>query len=382
MTDQTLFYKDFTPEILVSSPGRINLIGEHTDYNLGYVLPMAIDKKISFKMAKNGHASLCSLHSTNLEATFSVNLNNIKKSKVQWENYINGVLFGISKITDGLAGFNCIVESNLPSGSGLSSSAALECGLATGLNSLFNLGLRKEDIIKISQKAEHDFVGTQCGIMDQFASVMGENNKVILLDCKTLDYEYVPFDLGLYKIVLINTHVSHNLASSEYNKRRSQCEKIVALVSKKYVEITSLRDVTMDILNEFKNELDDNTYNKGLFIIQENERVLELIEILKKGGIKEMAPVLFEAHEGLSKLYEVSCDESDFLVSLAKESGVVYGSRQMGGGFGGCTLNIVHEDDIDAFIKNITPLYKEKFQLDLSYYIATPAQGTTITELV
>ena len=222
----------FTPDLVVASPGRINLIGEHTDYNNGFVLPTAINKYIVFKFRINGTASQCTITSKDFLKSMTVDLNHLQKSELVWENFMIGVLYHLKKHTNGIQGFDCEIESGLPMGSGVSSSAALECGLAYGVNSLFQLGLDKSILIKVGQKAEHDFVGTKCGIMDQFASVMSQKGKAILLDCKTLEHQYIPLALGDYKILLLNTNVSHSLADSQYNLRREACESAVKIKKK------------------------------------------------------------------------------------------------------------------------------------------------------
>jgi len=252
----------FSPELTADSAGRINIIGEHTDYNMGYVLPTAIEKKIIFNFQKNGSDSICHVYSKGYDKGFELSLDKIEKSKVAWENYILGVLNEISKRTDKLRGFDCTLESHVPIGSGVSSSAALECGLAFGLNVMFDLGLTKMDIVELSQAAEHTYAGTKCGIMDQFASVMSKEGHVILLDCESLDYSYIPIQIKPYKIVLLNTNVSHNLASGEYNVRRAQCEAGVAVLQSKYAQVKSLRNATMDMLNDVKSELDETVYNR------------------------------------------------------------------------------------------------------------------------
>ena len=209
-------------DLIIESPGRINIIGEHTDYNNGFVLPTAIDKKIQFKFKRNGSLKTCNIRSNNFNVGFSFKLNEVSISENQWENYILGVIFEINQLTtDKLRGFDCVLDSDIPIGSGISSSAALECGLAFGLNELFNLNLSKQTIVELSQRAEHNYVGTKCGIMDQFASVMSKKGHVILLDCQSLEYEYIPMNIEPFKILLLNTNVSHNLASGEYNTRRS-----------------------------------------------------------------------------------------------------------------------------------------------------------------
>ncbi|CAM3590060.1 galactokinase [Zobellia roscoffensis] len=371
------FLENFKPELVISSPGRINLIGEHTDYNMGYVLPTAIEKNITFSFKKNGSDNQCHVYSKTYDTGFEIDLNTIAVSKVEWENYILGVLNEISKRTDKVRGFDCIVESNLPTGSGLSSSAALECGLAFGLNEMFDLGLSKIEMVQLSQTAEHTYVGTQCGIMDQFASVMSEAGNVILLDCRSLEYKHIPIDLNPYKIILLNTKVSHNLASSEYNTRKQECEQGVAVIQKKNSNVKSLRDVDEEMLLAFKDDMNPIVYNRCSFIVKENDRVLEMVEALKQNNLKEVGQILYKAHDGISKEYEVSCPESDFLVDFSKNNNQVLGARQTGGGFGGCTLNIVHESAVGDFVSAATKAYKDKFDITLEAFEVRPSGGTT-----
>ena len=372
------FLEKFDPQLIIESPGRINLIGEHTDYNLGYVLPTAIEKKIIFRLQKNGSETECNIYSTDFDTGFKIDLRNIARSSVEWENYILGVLNEISKRTDGVKGFDCTLESNLPQGSGLSSSAALECGLAFGLNELFDLGLTKMDIVQLSQTAEHTYVGTQCGIMDQFASVMSQTGHVILLDCKSLEHSQIPIAFEPYQMVMLNTKVSHNLATSEYNVRKQECEEGVAIIKNKYPEVDSLRDATRDMLEAVKHEMSDVVFNRCSFIISENERVLLMAEALKRNDLNRVGALLYKAHEGISKLYEVSCPESDFLVDFSKDFPAVLGARQTGGGFGGCTLNIVHKDAVDDFIQQASTAYKSRFNIELEAFTVRPSAGTMV----
>ncbi len=372
------FPDNFAPELVVESPGRINLIGEHTDYNLGYVLPTAIEKKITFKLKRNRSDKECNLYSLGYSTGFTFQLDKIARSGVEWENYILGVINEILLRTDRLRGFDCTIDSKLPMGSGLSSSAALECGLAFGLNELFGLGLSKMDIVHLSQKAEHTFVGTQCGIMDQFASVMSEKGHVILLDCKSLEYQQIPIYMEPYKMIMLNTKVSHNLASSEYNTRRRECGEAVGIIRGKYQEVRSLRDVTATMLEEFKETMDTTLYKRCSFIVSENGRVLKAADALKANDIKLLGTLLYEAHEGISKLYEVSCPESDFLVDFSKQYDFVLGARQTGGGFGGCILNIVHKDKMEAFVEDATKAYKKAFNIELEAFEVRPSAGTYI----
>ena len=372
------FPENFTPELIVESPGRINLIGEHTDYNLGYVLPTAIEKKITFKFIRNNSDKECNLYSLGYNTGFTLQLDKISKSNVEWENYILGVLNEILLRTDKLRGFDCTIESKLPMGSGLSSSAALECGLAFGLNELFDLGLSKMDIVELSQKAEHTFVGTQCGIMDQFASVMSEKGHVILLDCKSQEHQQIPIHIDPYRMIMLNTKVSHNLASSEYNTRKRECEEGVSIIKEQYPEVRSLRDVTATMIQEFKQTMDATLFKRCSFIVSENDRVLQTANALKANDLILFGTLLYEAHEGISKLYEVSCPESDFLVDFSKQYDAVLGARQTGGGFGGCTLNIVHKDKVDVFVQEAATAYKEAFNIELEAFEVQPSAGTYI----
>lgn len=370
--------KQTAKEIKISSPGRINLIGEHTDYNNGFVLPTAIDKKIIFSLKENGSNSSCSVYSKNFDTGFSFDLNTVAISEKQWQNYILGVIYEIQQLSDGLKGFDCILDSDIPVGSGISSSAALECGLAYGLNELFNLGLSKQTIVELSQRAEHNYVGTKCGIMDQFASVMSKKGHVILLDCQSLDYDYVPISIEPYKILLLNTNVSHNLASGEYNIRRAQCEEGAAKIKQKYPEVNSLRDATMEMLNDVKTELSDVVYGRCRYVIEEKSRVLEAVEALKNNELDKMGALMYKTHEGLQHLYEVSCPELDFLVDFSRSYDEVPGARVMGGGFGGCTINIIHKDKVDAFVKAASEAYAKKFRIQLTAFEAMPSEGTAI----
>ena len=371
------FLENFTPELTIASPGRINFIGEHTDYNMGYVLPTAIGNKITFKFQKNGTDTHCNVYSIGYDG-FAFDLNTIAISNIEWENYVLGVLNEISKLTDKVKGFDCTIESNLPLGSGLSSSAAMECGLAYGLNELFDLGLSKMAMVKLSQRAEHSYVGTQCGIMDQFASVMSKEGNVIMLDCQSLEFQHIPIDLHPYKIIMLNTKVSHNLADSDYNTRKQECEEGVALMKKSNPAINSLRDVTREMLEASKKQMTQIVYNRCSFIIDENKRVLEMATALKENKLETVGEILYKAHDGISKLYEVSCPESDFLVDFSKRYPTVLGARQTGGGFGGCTLNIVHEETVEQFKKEAANAYKSKFDLDLEAFEVKPSGGTAI----
>jgi len=368
--------------LIIDSPGRINIIGEHTDYNNGFVLPTAIDKKIQFKFRKNNSSSTCTIFSANFNTSFSFDLNNISKSDEQWENYVLGVIYEIQQLTDKLGGFDCTLESSIPIGSGISSSAALECGLAFGLNELFNLNLSKLTIVELSQRAEHNYVGTKCGIMDQFASVMSKKDHVILLDCQSLEFEYVPIKIEPFKILLLNTNVSHNLASGEYNLRRSQCEKGVEIIKQKYPQVNSLRDVSRKMLDEAKSLMPAIVFNRCSYVVEEQQRVLNSVIALKNNKLGDLGNYMYQTHDGLQNNYEVSCPELDFLVDYSKSFEAVLGARMMGGGFGGCTINLVHSEAVDSFIAHASEAYFNEFNIKLTAFEAMPSEGTTINNKV
>ncbi|MGM1056581.1 MAG: galactokinase [Bacteroidota bacterium] len=367
-----------TETIIVESPGRINLIGEHTDYNHGFVFPTAIDKKIHFEISKNGCKETCRIFSETYKSWFWFNLTSISKSPESWENYILGVVHEILKIKNIDQGFDCIIKSDLPVGAGISSSAALECGLATGLNELFQLNFSKLEIVNIAKAAENNFVGANCGIMDQFASVMSKKDHFILLDCLTLEAEFIPADLKSCKILLINSMVSHNLAESEYNVRRSECELALKTIRNKFPEVKTLRDVDLKLLESCKKDLSGKEYIRVLYILQENERVLKAAEAMKKGDLEKLGELMYQSHYGLKDLYEVSCKELDFLVKFSEDKDFIYGSRMMGGGFGGCTINIIEESHIADFSAEVKIAYQKEFNITPEMITVVPGKGTSI----
>ncbi len=357
------------------SPGRVNIIGEHTDYNEGFVLPAAIDKNIYVAISKRDDTTI-NLYATDFNENYSADIQNIKKTSLQWPNYILGVVDQFQKNGCELKGFNMMIDGDVPIGAGLSSSAAVECAVAFALNETFKLGLDKINMVHMAQKAEHVFAGVNCGIMDQFASMLGEKDHVIKLDCRSLEYEYIPFKLDGYKIVLLNTNVKHNLASSEYNIRRQQCEEAVAIVKNFHPSIKSLRDISMDMLDKYVAISHPLIYQRCKYVVKENNRLLSACQDLKKGNIIALGEKMYQAHNGLSKEYEVSCKELDFLVDHVKQIPAVVGARMMGGGFGGCTINLVREDVIDTLIVSTSIAYEEAMKLPLTSYITEIENGT------
>ncbi|MBL18492.1 MAG: galactokinase [Flavobacteriaceae bacterium] len=362
-------------DIIVKSPGRINLIGEHIDYNGGHVLPAAIDRKVTmwFRKKDNG---LCMVNSDD-EGAFTFDINKpLQISNTHWENYVLGVVDGVVKARPNqLGSFDCVISSELPIGVGISSSAALECGVAKGLNDLFDLRLSDLELIEISRMAEHNFVGTKCGVMDQFAVTMGKRKKLLLLNCETLEYKLIDAEFAPYKILLLNTKVSHNLATSEYNTRREECEQALAVIQKDHPQYPFLAYVPESVIETYKKKLSGEVYQRALFVSRENARTLKAAELIQSGDIKGFGALMYQTHEGLSKNYEVSCPELDFLVDIAKDLPLVVGSRMMGGGFGGCTINLVEEGFVDEFMDLASKAYKQKFDINLTSILVATSNG-------
>ncbi|MBA4058302.1 MAG: galactokinase, partial [Marivirga sp.] len=339
--------------LMVRSPGRINLIGEHTDYNEGFVMPAAIDREIVFAIAPSSEP-LASIYSVKHDELIHFDVDNPEKiTEPFWPNYLLGVARQFVDKGHPLKPFHCIVDGDVPTGAGLSSSAALECGFAFALNELHSYTIPRLELLHMAQWSEHHFVGVKCGIMDQFSSMMGAEGKAFVLDCRTLSYNYFPVDLKDYTIVLCDTMVKHSLANSAYNTRRHECEKGVSILKNYYPDIKNLRDVTTNVIEMHGHELGEKVFDRCYFIVQENERVLGAASDLEKGDLVSFGQKMYASHEGLSKLYEVSCAELDFLVAQAKTFHGVLGSRMMGGGFGGCTINIVLKSKVDIFVDTL-----------------------------
>jgi len=339
---------------IYASPGRINLIGEHTDYNGGFVFPGAIDKGIMAEIKLNGTQKVRA-YSIDMKDYVEFGFNEEDAPRTSWARYIFGVCREVIKRGYQLEGFNTAFAGDVPLGAGMSSSAALESTYAFALNDLFNLGIDMFELAKIGQATEHNYCGVKCGIMDQFASLFGKRGHLIRLDCRSLKHEYYPFDPQGYKLVLLDTVVKHELASSAYNKRRESCERVAAKLNSEF-----LRGVTIEQLRAIKDELSDEDYKRAEYVICEEQRVMDVCDALQKGDYETVGQKMYETHYGMSKLYEVSCEELDFLNDIAKECGVT-GSRVMGGGFGGCTINLVKEELYEPFITKAKEAYKAKY---------------------
>ncbi len=338
-----------------ASSGRINLIGEHTDYNGGFVFPGAIDKVIMAEIRPNGTEKV-RVYSVDIDDYVEFGLKEEDAPKQQWARYIFGVCRETIKRGGKVEGFDAVFAGNIPLGAGLSSSAALESCFAYAINDLFNNNsIDKFELARIGQSTEHNYCGVNCGIMDQFASVMGQAGKLMRLDCRSMEFEYFPFNPQGYKLVLVDSAVKHELVDYLYNKRRQSCERVA-----KQLGIETLRDATMEQLDAIRNEISEEDYSRAKFVIGEKDRVLAVCDALEAGDYETVGKKMYETHEGLSKDYEVSCEELDYLNDIAKECGVT-GSRIMGGGFGGCTINLVKDELYDDFINTVTKRFAEKY---------------------
>ncbi|RPD42451.1 galactokinase [Chitinophaga barathri] len=374
------FKKQFHKEpLIVSSPGRINLIGEHTDYNEGFVLPAAIDKKIIYAIALND-TDTCNAYALFNGEKASFSLKDIKPGG-GWINYLKGVVYQLQQRGLEVKGFDCVITGDIPIGAGMSSSAAVEGGLNVALNHLLDFKLGRMDMAKVGQLAEHTFPGVKCGIMDQFANLHGQKDRVMLLDCRSLEFTYFPFEFSKeYKIVLVNSMVHHSLASSEYNVRRAQCEEGVKILREFFPDISSLRNLTSAQVEQYKDKLPPKVYDRCRYVTQENERVEKACAHLQRNELKEFGELMYASHEGLSKLYEVSCPELDFLADLAKTRSEVAGARMMGGGFGGCTINLVQTERVEEFTAFMQEQFQQHFGIIPEVYVTSIQEGANVLQ--
>ena len=354
---------------LFASPGRINLIGEHTDYNGGFVFPGAVDKGIVAAIRLNGTDKV-NAYALDLGEQSTFGLNEEDKPKEGWACYIFGVCREIQKRGGKIGGFDTVFSGDVPLGAGMSSSAALESTYANALNELFQCGVDKFELARIGQSTEHNYCGVNCGIMDQFASVFGKKGCLMRLDCHSLEFEYFPFDPKGYKLVLVDSRVKHELVGSPYNDRRASCERVSKVLGQEF-----LRGATMEQLDAVRDQISEEDYKRARYVIGEERRVLDVCDALQRGDYETVGQKMYETHWGLSKDYEVSCEELDFLAEVAKECGVT-GSRIMGGGFGGCTINLVKEELYDAFIATAKKKFNAAYGHEPKIYDVVISDGS------
>ena len=359
---------------LYASPGRINLIGEHTDYNNGFVFPGAVDKGMIAEIKLNGTDKVRAF-ALDLNDYAEFGLNEEDAPEASWARYIFGVCREVIKRGGKIAGFDTVFAGDVPLGAGMSSSAALESTYAFALNDMFDLGIEKYELAKIGQATEHNYCGVKCGIMDQFASVFGRDGSLIRLDCRSGEYQYFPWHPKGYRLVLVNSCVKHELAGSPYNERRLQCEHVAEVIKQTHPEVESLRDASMEMLEEVKSQITADEYKRARYVIGEVVRVLTVCDALEKDDYETVGKMMYETHYGLSQEYEVSCEELDFLNDKAKKCGVT-GSRIMGGGFGGCTINLVKDELYDQFVKEIVPAFTEKYGHEPKIYDVVIGDGS------
>jgi galactokinase len=359
------------------APGRVNLIGEHTDYNDGFVMPMAIEKEITM-LAQLRPDKKIKFYSLDYDQLVEYDLENLEYDEENvWANYLMGVIDEIQKLGESLQGFNLMFTGNVPQGSGLSSSAALEVVTALAVTDLHKIKIDGVEMALLAQRAENNFVGVQCGIMDQYISRLGKKDHALLIDCRTNDYELVPFENENYQIVICNSKVERGLVDSEYNQRRSECNQAVEFFAEKEDEnIRALRDVNLETVVKYKDQLAENVYKRAHHVVSENERVLASKKALEADDMQKFGDLMYASHKSLSEDYEVSCKELDILVNLAAEE-EVEGARMTGAGFGGCTVNLVKKAKVDDFVNNIKEKYKAETGIEAEVYVSNPGDGAS-----
>ncbi len=359
---------------LFLAPGRINLIGEHTDYNDGFVMPAAIDKHLVFAIVPSGNEK-CNIYAKDFKEGVTFSIFDLNPGEV-WVNYLMGVLDAFHRLGLPVKGVDCVFGGNIPAGGGLSSSAALSCGFGFAINEIFDLDLGRLEIARIAQSSEHHFVGAHVGIMDQYASLFGKKDTVMLLDCRSLTHQYFPFSFPEYDILLVDTKIKHSLASSAYNDRRASCENGLAIIRKDKPKVQSLRDVSRVLLYEYQDKLGEDTFIKCLYVVEEIARTQQGATLLQAADLKGFGALMYETHWGLSKAYDVSCPELDMLVSIAEEDkNEIVGARMMGGGFGGCTINLVKKGQEQFFKEKVRQKYFATFKKEPDFYSVKLSDG-------
>ena len=363
----------FPPSFIVRAPGRINLIGEHTDYNNGFVFPAAIDKYVYLAFSANILSANTRIVAKDLGDSTSLDLSTLKKSDSPWKNFLIGILLQFKEQGHTIKNFNCLIQSSIPIGAGMSSSSALECGFAKGIAHLNNIEISNWDIVDMSHKSNHEFLGLKGGIMDQFSSLFGKTEQGMILDCQDRTYKYVSIDLEHYQWVLINSNVKHEHLTSGYGDRVKECRNAETALS-----ISTLRILEKDHLEKHKSKLSEVEYKRAKFVVEENMRVQKFAEALQNKNIEELAELLFQSHDGLQHEYEVSCEELDFLVDLARVEPSIQGARMMGGGFGGCTINLIQKDSVEEVVDKLKETYFSKYKISPEHYLVNIVDGVNI----
>ena len=365
------------PTVLIIAPGRINIIGEHTDYNHGYVLPAAIDRHLVFAFAASA-GDQYNIVACDTNERISITRSDLNRSAHSWANFLIGNLIELNSIGFTAPGLNCAFGSSIPVGAGLSSSSALECGFLFGIKVLFDQPWNNTEMINLSQRANHNFIGLQGGIMDQFTCLHGKKDCAILLDCLDQSFSYHHARLENYSWIIINSGVQHELIHSAYNDRVAACLRVVRAIQQQQYHVTSLRDVSRALLDEFENEIDPVDWIKASFVLKENERVLACAAALDQNDFQTIGELLYQSHEGLQHEYDVSCPEIDYLVDLTRSMPFVFGARMMGGGFGGCTINLVHLEHVDHVLDEIKTAYKRQTNIQAVTHLVTLADGLAV----
>jgi galactokinase len=367
-----------TTALLAFAPGRINIIGEHTDYNEGFVFPAAINLGVALAIQTSGSAECRIIANDMKEAlVFSLDEPLAPMETPGWQNYVIGILLELQKKGLKPQGFNAVFGGDIPIGSGLSSSAALENVFLVALNQLFDFNLDKMDTVLMAQQAEHNAVGVKCGIMDQYSSMFGEEGTALFLDCQSIASQKIPIALKDYELLLINSNVEHSLAENAYNERRASCERVAA-----HLGVASLRHVVLKDLKAIEQEIRPEDFEKALYVLQENQRVLLSVEALKQNDLEQLGATLFQSHEGMRHQYQITCEELDFLVEEALRSNLVIGSRMMGGGFGGCTINLIKKGEALKFFEQVRKAYFNKFNMECTAIPVRIGPGARLIETI
>lgn len=363
----------FPPSFIVRAPGRINLIGEHTDYNNGFVFPAAIDKYVYLAFSANLLSTNTRIVAKDLGDSTSLHISNLEKSDSPWKNFLIGILLQFQEQGHELKNFNCLIQSNIPIGAGMSSSSALECGFAKGIAQLNNIEISNWEIVDMSHKSNHEFLGIKGGIMDQFSSLFGKKDQGMILDCRDRSHRFVPIHLEDYQWVLFDSKVKHENLTSGYSDRVNECRSAENALS-----ISSLRELTENLLQQKKSKLTETEYKRTKFVFEENIRVQKFAEALQNNAVKDLGELLYQSHAGLQNEYEVSCEELDTLVDLTKTEPSILGARMMGGGFGGCTINLIEKDSVEELVDKIAEAYFAKYKISPEHYLVNIVDGVNI----